>query len=83
MRQKSHLIHDPFFGLKGLDHRPASVTTEIVDTDWDEEEDIVSEIEDEPVSPRDSLNSVRDKNKTQKRGFELRMPCHLLKCPLT
>ncbi|KAI1390233.1 uncharacterized protein F4822DRAFT_401310 [Hypoxylon trugodes] len=57
MRQKSHL-HDPFFGLKGLDPRPTSVATEIVDTDWDEEEDIVSEIEDDdPDSPRISLNS--------------------------
>lgn len=59
MRQKSH-FHDPFFGLKGLDPRPTSVATEIVDTEWDEEDDIVSEIEDDdPNSPRISLNSVR------------------------
>lgn len=58
MRQKVHL-HDPFFGLKGLDLRPSSIATEIVDTEWDEEDD-VSEIEDEdPNSPRISLNSVR------------------------
>ncbi|KAI1468783.1 uncharacterized protein F4812DRAFT_346751 [Daldinia caldariorum] len=57
MRQKSQL-HDPFFGLKGFDPRPTSVATEIVDTDWDEEDDIVSEIEDDdPDSPRISLNS--------------------------
>ncbi|KAI1341537.1 hypothetical protein F5Y15DRAFT_359306 [Xylariaceae sp. FL0016] len=56
MRQKS-LLHDSFFGLKGLEPRPTSVATEIVDTDWDEE-DIVSEIEDdEQNSPRVSLNS--------------------------
>ncbi|OTB15734.1 hypothetical protein K445DRAFT_75236 [Daldinia sp. EC12] len=57
MRQKSQL-HDPFFGLKGFDPRPTSVATEIVDTDWDEEDDIISEIEDDdPDSPRISLNS--------------------------
>lgn len=58
MRQKNQL-HDPFFGLKGYDPRPTSVATEFVDTDWDEEDDIVSEIEDDdPDSPRISLNSV-------------------------
>jgi len=37
-----------------------SVTTEIVDTEWEEDEEIVSEIEDnEANSPRVSLNSVR------------------------
>ncbi|KAF3055577.1 hypothetical protein GL218_07204 [Daldinia childiae] len=57
MRQKNQL-HDPFFGLKGYDPRPTSVATEFVDTDWDEEDDIVSEIEDDdPDSPRISLNS--------------------------
>ncbi|KAI8962721.1 hypothetical protein F5Y11DRAFT_356812 [Daldinia sp. FL1419] len=59
MRQKSQ-FHDPFFGLKGYDPRPTSVATEIVDTEWDEDEDedIVSEIEDDdPDSPRISINS--------------------------
>jgi hypothetical protein len=57
MLQKSRL-HDSFFGMKGPEPRPSSIATEIVDTDWDEEE-ILSEIEDEdPNSPRLSLNSV-------------------------
>lgn len=70
MRQKSHL-HDPFFGLKGLDQRPISVATEIVDTEWDEEEDdLVSEIEDDdPNSPRISLNSV---SRLRTRPFPIR-----------
>lgn len=59
MRQKSRL-HDPFFGLKTMDLRPTSVATEIVDTDWDGDEDeIISDIEDDSTnSPRVSLNSV-------------------------
>ncbi|KAI1103324.1 hypothetical protein F4804DRAFT_233270 [Jackrogersella minutella] len=70
MRQKSHL-HDPFFGLKGIDLRPASITTEIVDTEWDEEEDIVSEIEDDdPDSPRISLNSSGQPSVTTLSSYE-------------
>ncbi|KAI1142768.1 hypothetical protein F5Y05DRAFT_130726 [Hypoxylon sp. FL0543] len=69
MRQKSHL-HDPFFGLKGLDPRPTSVATEIVDTEWDEEEDI-SEIEDDdPDSPRISLNSSGQPSITTLSSYE-------------
>jgi hypothetical protein len=57
MQQKSRL-HDSFFGMKGPEPRPSSVATEIVDTDWDED-DVFSEIEDDdPNSPRVSLNSV-------------------------
>ncbi|KAI1774026.1 hypothetical protein F4818DRAFT_88998 [Hypoxylon cercidicola] len=70
MRQKSHL-HDPFFGLKGLDPRPTSVATEIVDTDWDEEDDMVSEIEDDdPNSPRISLNSSGQPSVTTLSSYE-------------
>lgn len=71
MRQKSHL-HDPFFGLKGLDQRPISVATEIVDTEWDEEEDdLVSEIEDDdPNSPRISLNSSGQPSVTTLSSYE-------------
>ncbi|KAI0890536.1 uncharacterized protein GGS22DRAFT_14782 [Annulohypoxylon maeteangense] len=71
MRQKNH-FHDPFFGLKGLDPRPTSVATEIVDTEWEEEEeDIVSEIEDEdPDSPRISLNSSGQPSVTTLSSYE-------------
>ncbi|ORY65890.1 uncharacterized protein BCR38DRAFT_168374 [Pseudomassariella vexata] len=58
MSQKTHM-HDSFFGLKCTGLRPSSVATEIVDTDWDQDEDdIISDIEDdESNSPRISLNS--------------------------
>ncbi|KAI0175610.1 hypothetical protein GGR52DRAFT_319450 [Hypoxylon sp. FL1284] len=71
MRQKSHL-HDPFFGLKGLDLRPTSIATEIVDTEWDEDDDdIVSEIEDDdPNSPRLSLNSSGQPSVTTLSSYE-------------
>jgi hypothetical protein len=37
-----------------------SITTEILDTEWEEDDEIVSEMEDnEANSPRVSLNSVR------------------------
>ncbi|KAI1504408.1 hypothetical protein F5X99DRAFT_416664 [Biscogniauxia marginata] len=69
MRQKSRL-HDPFFGLKGLEPRPNSIATEIVDTDWDEE-DIVSEIEDDdPNSPRVSLNSSGQQSATTLSSYD-------------
>ncbi|KAI0383687.1 hypothetical protein F5Y04DRAFT_19168 [Hypomontagnella monticulosa] len=70
MRQKVHL-HDPFFGLKGLDIRPSSIATEIVDTEWDEEDDVVSEIEDDdPNSPRISLNSSGQPSVTTLSSYE-------------
>jgi hypothetical protein len=69
MRQKSRL-HDSFFGLKGPEPRPSSIATEIVDTDWDGE-DIVSEIEDdEPNSPRVSLNSSGQQSITTLSSYE-------------
>ena len=48
-------------GLKDPELRPVSVTTEIVDTEWEEDE-ILSEIEEDYAtnSPRVSLNSVRE-----------------------
>lgn len=54
MLQKS--TRDAFFSIKNESqaHRPTSVATEFVDTDWDEE--IISEAEDN--SPRVSLQSV-------------------------
>jgi hypothetical protein len=57
--QAKHGFQDPYFGWKGHDYRPISVTTEIVDTDWEEDE-ILSQIEEDNAnSPRVSLNSVR------------------------
>ncbi|KAI1493172.1 hypothetical protein F5X96DRAFT_268712 [Biscogniauxia mediterranea] len=72
MLQKSRL-HDPFFGLKGFEPRPNSMATEIVDTDWDEEDDddIVSEIEDDdPNSPRVSLNSSGQQSATTLSSYD-------------
>ncbi|KAI1845276.1 hypothetical protein JX266_008586 [Neoarthrinium moseri] len=57
MQQKSRL-HDSFFGMRGPEPRPSSIATEIVDTDWDDE-DIISEIEDDDAnSPRSGQQSV-------------------------
>ncbi|KAI3329466.1 hypothetical protein HD806DRAFT_530855 [Xylariaceae sp. AK1471] len=70
MREKNG-VHDSFFGLKGSDYRPISVTTEIVDTDWDEDE-IVSEIEDDDDanSPRVSLNSTGQQSATTLSSYD-------------
>ncbi|RYP79623.1 hypothetical protein DL769_002862 [Monosporascus sp. CRB-8-3] len=68
MRQRAR--HESFFGMKGRDPRPTSVATEIVDTDWDEE-DIISDIEDdEPNSPRVSLNSSGQPSMTTLSSYE-------------
>jgi hypothetical protein len=56
---RENRFHDSYFSLKEHEYRPVSVTTEIVDTDWEEEE-LVGGIEDDNAnSPRVSLNSVR------------------------
>ncbi|KAI0013375.1 hypothetical protein F4779DRAFT_390083 [Xylariaceae sp. FL0662B] len=69
MLQKSRL-HDPFFGVKSFEQRPTSVATEIVDTDWDED-DIISEIEDDdPNSPRVSLNSSGQQSVTTLSSYD-------------
>ncbi|RYO89079.1 hypothetical protein DL766_002794 [Monosporascus sp. MC13-8B] len=68
MRQRAR--HESFFGMKGRDPRPTSVATEIVDTDWDEE-DIISDMEDdEPNSPRVSLNSSGQPSMTTLSSYE-------------
>ncbi|KAF4976705.1 hypothetical protein FZEAL_6669 [Fusarium zealandicum] len=59
MRQKP-LPRDTFFSLKNdsqILQRPTSVATEFVDTDWEEEDEIISDNEDN--SPRLSVQSVR------------------------
>lgn len=58
MRQKP-VPRDTFFSLKNDSQfqRPVSVATEFVDTDWEEEEEIIYDVEDN--SPRLSLQSVR------------------------
>lgn len=61
---RENRFHDPYFGLKQSEYRPISVTTEIVDTDWDEEE-ITSDLEDDNAnSPRVSINSVSEMGAT-------------------
>ncbi|KAI0974555.1 hypothetical protein F4678DRAFT_470537 [Xylaria arbuscula] len=52
------------------EYRPVSVTTEIVDTDWDEDE-ILSEIEDDDAnSPRVSLNSTSQQSATTLSSYD-------------
>ncbi|KAK6205793.1 DNA-binding transcriptional regulator ume6 [Pestalotiopsis sp. IQ-011] len=70
MQQRSR-THDSFFGMKGPEPRPSSIATEIVDTDWDEDE-IISDIEEEedPNSPRLSLNSSGQQSVTTLSSYE-------------
>lgn len=56
--------------MKGPELRPSSIATEILDTEW-EEEDIISEFEDdEPDSPRVSLNSSGQPSLTTLSSYE-------------
>jgi hypothetical protein len=62
MRQKP-AAQEPFFSFRSdtfrrSSRRPASVATEFVDTDWEEDEEIISDNEDDN-SPRLSVQSVR------------------------
>ncbi len=53
-------LHEAFFSLKGVQDRPTStVTTEFMESDWDDDE-ILSEIEGGENSPRTSVNSVSE-----------------------
>ncbi|KAK8088871.1 hypothetical protein PG997_003832 [Apiospora hydei] len=71
MQQKTRL-NDSFFGLKGPEPRPSSIATEIVDTDWDEDDDIISENEEDDGnnSPRLSLNSSGQQSMTTLSSYE-------------
>ncbi|KAI1420602.1 hypothetical protein F5Y12DRAFT_788119 [Xylaria sp. FL1777] len=52
------------------EYRPVSITTEIVDTDWDEDE-LLSEIEDDYAnSPRVSLNSTSQQSATTLSSYD-------------
>ncbi|KAI3342951.1 hypothetical protein F4824DRAFT_443822 [Ustulina deusta] len=67
---RENRFHGSFLGLKDLEYRPVSVTTEIVDTDWDEDE-ILSEIEDDDTnSPRVSLNSTSQQSATTVSSYD-------------
>ncbi|GAW18250.1 hypothetical protein ANO14919_077240 [Xylariales sp. No.14919] len=68
---RENRFHDPYFGLKDHEYRPVSVTTEIVDTDWDEDE-ILSEIEEDENanSPRVSLNSTSQQSATTVSSYD-------------
>ncbi|KAH8675728.1 hypothetical protein BX600DRAFT_507942 [Xylariales sp. PMI_506] len=68
MQQKAHILH-PFFASRVPELRPDSVATEIVDTDWDEE-DITSDIDDDANSPRVSLNSSGQQSVTTLSSYE-------------
>lgn len=56
MKQKPFLQHTFFTAAPDTSRRPVSVATEFADTDWDDDEIIVTDIEDN--SPRVSLQSV-------------------------
>ncbi|KAI1173848.1 hypothetical protein F4777DRAFT_419004 [Nemania sp. FL0916] len=63
-------FHEPYYGSKGSEYRPISITTEIVDTDWEEDE-IVSMIEDNNAnSPRVSLNSTGQQSATTVSSYD-------------
>ncbi|KAJ8119297.1 hypothetical protein O1611_g10638 [Lasiodiplodia mahajangana] len=67
---RENRFHDPYFGLKGNEYRPVSVTTEIVDTDWDEDE-LEGEAEDDNAnSPRVSLNSTGQQSATTLSSYD-------------
>ncbi|KAJ2986383.1 hypothetical protein NUW58_g5058 [Xylaria curta] len=66
---RGNRFHDSYFGLKEPEYRPISVTTEIVDTDWDEDE-IVSEIEYDANSPRVSINSTGQQSATTLSSYD-------------
>lgn len=63
MRQRAQM-GESIFGLKALGHQPRPVSmaaTEIVDidSDWEEDDDVIlSEVEEYQNSPRASVNSV-------------------------
>lgn len=56
MKQKPFLQHTFFTAAPDTSRRPVSVATEFADTDWDDDEIIVTDAEDN--SPRVSLQSV-------------------------
>ncbi|KAI2635965.1 hypothetical protein GGS21DRAFT_58044 [Xylaria nigripes] len=69
-KSRSHGIHDPFVDSKKSDYRPMSITTEIVDTDWEDDE-VASEIEYEGAnSPRVSLNSTGQRSATTVSSYD-------------
>ncbi|KAJ8116453.1 hypothetical protein ONZ43_g4438 [Nemania bipapillata] len=68
---RENRFHDSYFGLKEHEHRPVSVTTEIVDTDWEEEDELVGGIEyDNANSPRVSLNSTGQQSATTLSSYD-------------
>ena len=64
MRQKNGSRVESFFSTNNVKDRPNSVYTEFMESDWEmEEDDIYSDMEDlaqdDEVSPRNSIGSVR------------------------
>ncbi|KAI1279123.1 hypothetical protein F5Y07DRAFT_49743 [Xylaria sp. FL0933] len=68
---RDNRFHASYLGLKDSEYRPISVTTEIVDTDWDEDE-LLSEIEEDEDanSPRVSLNSTSQQSATTVSSYD-------------
>ncbi|KAI0396688.1 hypothetical protein F5Y17DRAFT_465034 [Xylariaceae sp. FL0594] len=64
-------FHKSYFDMKTSAYRPVSVATEIVDTEWEEDEDIVSEVGDhEANSPRLSLDSTGHHSATTVSSYD-------------
>ncbi|KAI1810573.1 hypothetical protein GGS20DRAFT_566949, partial [Poronia punctata] len=66
-------FYESYYESKTSEYRPMSITTEILDTEWEEEEDeeIVSEMEDnEANSPRVSLNSTGQHSMTTVSSYD-------------
>ncbi|KAK5624472.1 hypothetical protein RRF57_000188 [Xylaria bambusicola] len=70
-QSRENRFYGSYLGLKDPELRPVSVTTEIVDTDW-EEDDTLSEIEeyDNANSPRVSLNSTSQQSATTVSSYD-------------
>ena len=59
MFQKGH--HGSFFDMKALAPRPMSSSTEMFDTEFEDDNSEIEEEEEEDYSPRISINSVCDR----------------------
>ncbi|KAI0506108.1 hypothetical protein F5B22DRAFT_478911 [Xylaria bambusicola] len=69
-QSRENRFYGSYLGLKDPELRPISVTTEIVDTDWEEDE-LLSEIEeDDANSPRVSLNSTSQQSATTVSSYD-------------
>ncbi|KAI0195938.1 hypothetical protein F4808DRAFT_324207 [Astrocystis sublimbata] len=67
---RENRFHDAYFGLKQSEFRPISVTTEIVDTEWEEDEGSEMEEYDDTNSPRMSVDSTGQQSATTLSSYD-------------